>query len=190
MTFQFTHPGGVRQYPMCLYVARPAFQFTHPGGVRRERTYRNDSTPLVSIHAPGRGATVLGELHRWGSVFQFTHPGGVRHKLLTTKDTRQWFQFTHPGGVRRVRRGWYGYVRHVSIHAPGRGATSLYTSSMPRNLFQFTHPGGVRHPGGGGGCNWSGRFNSRTREGCDLSCTYERVRCSVSIHAPGRGATP
>ena len=56
------------------------------------------------------------------------------------------FQFTHPGGVRLwcnygCRLWWY-----VSIHAPGRGATS--TSSL-----------------------WIGClicFNSRTREGCDV----------------------
>ena len=56
----------------------------------------------VSIHAPGRGATLLDMLG-------------------------------------------YGF-RFVSIHAPGRGATRF------RELR----------------CRWDKRFNSRTREGCDI----------------------
>ena len=32
-------------------------------------------------------------------------------------------------------------------------------------------------------------FNSRTREGCDLSQALWEVVETVSIHAPGRGAT-
>ena len=56
------------------------------------------------------------------------------------------FQFTHPGGVRR------GDIRlitttNVSIHAPGRGATG--NSEAIARL--------------------SSSFNSRTREGCDVS---------------------
>ena len=38
--------------------------------------------------------------------------------------------------------------------------------------------------------SWRRRFNSRTREGCDVSTLWERaVYRTVSIHAPGRGAT-
>ena len=55
--------------------------------------------------------------------------------------------------------------------------------------FQFTHPGGVRpHPYHQAGCHR--RFNSRTREGCDLHVAYQDNDLTyVSIHAPGRGAT-
>ena len=79
----------------------------------------------------------------------------------------------------------------VSIHAPGRGATSL---AEARDLSAY-------------------RFNSRTREGCDLTnhnqtkrlCLFQfthpggvrhlagqaaDIVPAVSIHAPGRGATP
>ena len=99
------------------------------------------------------------------------------------------FQFTHPGGVRRERPQKYNDLscfnsrtregcdsasktsrrkQEVSIHAPGRGATSTFTTNMTRcRMFQFTHPGGVRHR-------------------C-LHVGYPRG--GVSIHAPGRGAT-
>ena len=77
--FQFTHPGGVRQPALfvlssllsfnsrtregCDWVAvgradvSSKFQFTHPGGVRPERAKAELNALIVSIHAPGRGAT-------------------------------------------------------------------------------------------------------------------------------------
>ena len=80
--FQFTHPGGVRLYIGDEAICSPWFQFTHPGGVRRRSASRalwqdfsfNSRTRegcdldgylmlgygvVVSIHAPGRGATFV-----------------------------------------------------------------------------------------------------------------------------------
>ena len=58
----------------------------------------------------------------------------------------------------------------VSIHAPGRGATSEVSSAeKERILFQFTHPGGVRQDDAIALQELSKGFNSRTREGCDLT---------------------
>ena len=95
------------------------------------------------------------------------------------------FQFTHPRGVRCNLQRTPGYLR-VSIHAPARGA-------IRGRSFVDSYR-----------C-----FNSRTREGCDVSpgprsstsrfqFTHPRgVRCwsnartpylVVSIHAPARGA--
>ena len=77
------------------------------------------------------------------------------------------FQFTHPGGVRLPKDYFTGVVPSVSIHAPGRGATTIKAcnivcqvcfnsrtregcdvprmrSMMQPSEFQFTHPGGVR----------------------------------------------
>ena len=123
-SFQFTHPGGVRRLRSSTRSPITSFQFTHPGGVRRST--HNSSFSLYA--------------------FQFTHPGGVRHQLLILNGVRDGFQFTHPGGVRPsrgVRVAWpsvgfnsrtrEGCDRRqltrmlgdrVSIHAPGRGATS------------------------------------------------------------------
>ena len=122
------------------------FQFTHPGGVRPEVVVKLKATYSVSIHAPGRGATPLGSSSplrstRFNSrtregcdfahavlraslrLFQFTHPGGVRRYKLKDGVRDLEFQFTHPGGVRRYSG-----------------------SPIPRRQtsFQFTHPGGVR----------------------------------------------
>ena len=60
--------------------------------------------------------------------------------------TRRGFKFTPPGGVRRPRGAEEGRYPRVSIHAPGRGATSP-EMHIEEHL----------------GC-----FNSRTREGCDI----------------------
>ena len=78
--FQFTHPGGVRPPRKVSIESRKGFQFTHPGGVRHTCRRALDSADgcfnsrtregcdgyllfelllfLVSIHAPGRGATM------------------------------------------------------------------------------------------------------------------------------------
>ena len=124
---------------------------------------------IVSIHAPGRGATTA-----WIAstsfvlLFQFTHPGGVRqvHTALGLSGLPCFNSRTREGcdGTCRAHCG----VPRVSIHAPGRGATKRSTASS-RPL----------------GC-----FNSRTREGCDHRVLYDGgPESQVSIHAPGRGAT-
>ena len=77
------------------------FQFTHPGGVRLEEVFEKDPSYVVSIHAPGRGATIIGH-ELFGDIkFQFTHPGGVRREEGEGELRLLKFQFTHPGGVRR-----------------------------------------------------------------------------------------
>ena len=167
---------------------------------------------IVSIHAPGRGATkyfvILGVD---SNGFQFTHPGGVRHRV--NNEIAQGRSFNS-----RTREGC--------------DMRSKSSKCRPQ-AFQFTHPGGVRHdtawetaaPSGFNsrtreGCDGMlplcviehACFNSRTREGCDccaivsiviIRCFNSRTRegcdCSrckggcrpiaVSIHAPGRGAT-
>ena len=56
--FQFTHPGGVRPLFFAMSFLSRRFQFTHPGGVRPLKAYSCTDTTDVSIHAPGRGATL------------------------------------------------------------------------------------------------------------------------------------
>ena len=56
---------------------------------------------LVSIHAPGRGATQTQVWLKTLQEFQFTHPGGVRQPYLLDLFEIVGFQFTHPGGVRQ-----------------------------------------------------------------------------------------
>ena len=55
--FQFTHPGGVRRPELLSGEKDVKFQFTHPGGVRLALRAGVAQCLVVSIHAPGRGAT-------------------------------------------------------------------------------------------------------------------------------------
>ena len=186
--FQFTHPGGVRLRANVRKFFSIQFQFTHPGGVRHRFNPFRLLAYQVSIHAPGRGATVVRPYYQAANTFQFTHPGGVRqefraHYVIAPEVS------IHAPGRGATAASQYGCFRpHVSIHAPGRGATvsafsavKAYTVSIhapgrgattpqPRrcrcSAFQFTHPGGVRQADIQNSpmieC-----FNSRTREGCD-----------------------
>ena len=123
--------------------------------------------------------------------FQFTHPGGVRRLLLSLRIRQSCgFNSRTREGCDKPERTLSGRLK-VSIHAPGRGATSF-------NFLRFTRSSGFNSRTREGcdltliKCNYYATycFNSRTREGCDVRETLQAGdRDPVSIHAPGRGAT-
>ena len=191
MSFQSTHPCGVRlgAHPLCGHLQ--LFQSTHPCGVRLTGRSRsapgrlgfNPRTPAgcdkkhivmvfhaveVSIHAPLRGAT------EWSIAIKLIQKVSIHAPLRGA---------TNP-------RSLYAYDIQVSIHAPLRGATPDDTPH--RNHHRCFNP---RTPAG---CDPTIQrsdlaqtsFNPRTPAGCDTSgygpsfSSYE-----VSIHAPLRGAT-
>ena len=80
---------------------RCQFQSTHPRGVRPHPFDTQKLVARISIHAPARGATVIGVQQACGGTFQSTHPRGVRPP-------------TH--AIRNL-------LPAISIHAPARGAT-------------------------------------------------------------------
>ena len=152
---------------LCAFATTYVVSIHAPGRGATGSLGSNRRVRDVSIHAPGRGATHTNCYSNHVIMFQFTHPGGVRQ---TCSDIDIWgvaFQFTHPGGVR---------------HFSG-------LSSRRRTLFQFTHPGGVRQTRVDPSILWVFSFNSRTREGCDVMRSLSISTIGVSIHAPGRGAT-
>ena len=57
ITFQSTHPRGVRLVAPCSHNGCKQFQSTHPRGVRRNGAEGRSREGHVSIHAPTRGAT-------------------------------------------------------------------------------------------------------------------------------------
>jgi len=77
------------------------------------------------------------------------------------------FQSTRPHGARHPCYGYTLRLRHVSIHAPARGAT-------PRSQSHSLTPK----------C-----FNPRARTGRDTTAPNRSRVVLVSIHAPARGAT-
>ena len=140
--FQFTHPGGVRPDRFQMDNDRLEFQFTHPGGVRQRGGHLLPDLQRVSIHAPGRGATMFALAKSIQSPkFQFTHPGGVRRRAMEEIRKQYKFQFTHPGGVRQQGARWLILGLIVSIHAPGRGATERWSAGAGRCGVSIHAPG-------------------------------------------------
>jgi len=80
-------------------------------------------------------------------------------------------------------------VTNVSIHAPGKGATTAARQEPVRRRFQSTPPGRGRHKDNGG--NDFADCVSIHAPGKGATLDEVRVEDSygVSIHAPGKGAT-
>ena len=142
----------------------------------------------VSIHAPVRGATVLGANTARPTVFQSTPPYGGRPLFLSLWKQDQAFQSTPPYGGRlpkaflllsvacfnpRPRTGGdhaslaLTLASTVSIHAPVRGATPKAFLLLSVAWFQSTPPYGGDHviplyP------SLKNSFNPRPRTGGDL----------------------
>ena len=197
--------------PAQIYGRGVGFNSRTREGCDVPREVLNDVS-LVSIHAPGRGATR-------------SAPSNSCYHLGFNSRTREGCDRSRCLLTRRSL---------VSIHAPGRGATINVDKSTTDLQFQFTHPGGVRllrvrqqrvlsksfNSRTREGCDQNHQcyilytlgFNSRTREGCDselfgtenLVAKFQfthpggvrlpgrpqlLIRHEVSIHAPGRGAT-
>ena len=146
--FQFTHPRGVRLYIVMMHSeSQRRFNSRTHAGCDMSCCSSTVRIPIVSIHAPTRGATVFHFTkitHVCVSIhaptrgatsfiteyaakvrFQFTHPRGVRHVLvfLNGFHTHCFNSRTHAGCDALIHDG-IAVVRQVSIHAPTRGATS------------------------------------------------------------------
>ena len=99
--FQFTHPRGVRRPAFAIWTNDRMFQFTHPRGVRQPRHPWLLVVPLVSIHAPARGATHYDYYSKQQRTVSIHAPARGATEDLALADG----------------------VVEVSIHAPARGAT-------------------------------------------------------------------
>ena len=175
---------------------RPGFQFTHPGGVR-PLPHQGDRAPgLVSIHAPGRGAT-LDEVYLRLIFIRFNSRTreGCDTDLPSRSNSLIQFQFTHPGGVRLISRLPAPLCCESFNSRTREGCDIKIVGDLAVVAFQFTHPGGVRRHTAYLTRRALG-FNSRTREGCDLfminiflhlSCFNSRTREGCDGDDDGRG---
>ena len=144
-TFQSTHPGGVRRYnaganPPAIYFnprTRVGCDDLQPG----ERYRFSDFNPRTRVGCDAIGYQVF--LMIYG--FQSTHPGGVRPVWLDAGPRPTNFNPRTRVGCDLSLVIIVEPLLHISIHAPGWGATR-----------------------GGGGCSPPPpNFNPRTRVGCD-----------------------
>ena len=145
--FQFTRPRGARRLRRQIAAKPRQFQFTRPRGARRRRKDWISRMRLVSIHAPARGATEAPNMILDGWFVSIHAPArGATSFSRTSSMCPGVFQFTRPRGARRRRSGASSSAprfnsraregrdldapprpvrqRHVSIHAPARGATT------------------------------------------------------------------
>ena len=122
----------------------------------------------ISIHAPARGATYNFH-HSLSSIYLFlsTLPQGERHRML-------------PG---------FSGGRRISIHAPARGATHVACGC--------SHPKVYFYPRSRKGSDFNSffvtaagdHFYPRSRKGSDCYGVFMDEGKWISIHAPARGAT-
>ena len=124
--FQFTPLREGRPALRCAARARSKFQFTPLREGRPQMVRVEVSSPLISIHAPARGATwpALGWL-RATEVFQFTPLREGRHSSPLRRSVRYMDFNSRPcerGDL--ARSGVATGHRGISIHAPARGATT------------------------------------------------------------------
>ena len=147
---------------------------------------------LVSIHAPARGATSFcANIAQVGLWFQSTRPRGARLESgvistsnltrfnpraragrdpgpLDTYKTEYRFQSTRPRGAGPDRRKRSSLRKHVSIHAPARGATKSGWSGGSLIFHVSIHAparGATRGHERADGHGWG--FNPRARAGRD-----------------------
>ncbi len=124
MSFQSTHPCGVRQQLAAALCVGRGFQSTHPCGVRLDRTPVHSAARRVSIHAPLRGATLPGLWVKRRANVSIHAPlrGATGGQRRSTESTRS-FNPRTPAGCDPTLGGGGGFRISVSIHAPLRGAT-------------------------------------------------------------------
>ena len=144
------------------------FQPTRPHEARPGAALRGAAASAVSTHAPTRGATFC----LWGghaACSCFNPRAHTRRDLVdfTAREFWKEFQPTRPHEARRIDVVRPGSRRHVSTHAPTRGATEGLCRLVQAWQFQPTRPHEAR------------------------PVEPHAVRCSagVSTHAPTRGAT-
>ena len=120
--------------------------------------------------------------------FQSTLPQGERPPPRSRLAASRPFQSTLPQGERlRIINHIYA-LKHISIHAPTRGATKKGSGKTTLMTFQSTLPQGERrivvfyfivsH-----------YFNPRSHKGSDSFKKVVNPCTCISIHAPTRGAT-
>ena len=119
---------------------------------------------------PAKGATAVlsaqGNMYR---SFQSTHPRGVRLKLSTNPVTARTVSIHAPARGATAALSSSSTHCPVSIHAPARGATPTRLSVRTALSVSLHAPARGATPCFAGHNSFAGRFNPRTREGCDLT---------------------
>jgi len=118
---------------------------------------------LVSIHAPGWGASTTSQFSTGAAMFQSTPPGGGRDPTYTLDDVGGLFQSTPPGGGRAGNGA--GKVTFTCFNPRPRVGGEWCLHELPRTLTVSIHAPGWGARGAWGGMDLGGGFNPRPRVG-------------------------
>ena len=152
-------------------------------------SFKQSFHPLISIHAPARGATRNTTIYGENTKFQSTLPQGERLSLAVALNGEAIFQSTLPQGERPKRCLRITSQKQFQSTLPQGERPRTLTNCQSSFLFQSTLPQGERpfllitplH---------LLNFNPRSRKGSDAERWIKCVGItSISIHAPARGAT-
>ena len=145
----------------------PVISIHAPAKGATEMHLRAGGRVSISIHAPAKGATRRVSCSTRYRRFQSTLPRRERLVFLRHIQDTCSFQSTLPRRERQLPPTRATAGSRISIHAPAKGATRCGCSDK---LFK---------------CH----FNPRSREGSDEMDHHDCPMIDISIHAPAKGAT-
>ena len=121
----------------------------------------------ISIHAPAKGATMPVNPAERGYIYFNSRSREGSDQVTLNGSVVDFISIHAPAKGATVVCKWAGVRARISIHAPAKGATSTVQVNK------------IKHH----------NFNSRSREGSDLSIYDLAFWPRISIHAPAKGAT-
>ena len=190
--FQSTHPCGVRHFLAMSHRAwLSCFNPRTPAGCDVDDKLDVLCNLGVSIHAPLRGATIAA-LEKQAEADKVSIHAPLRGATLDDRlhrNPHSCFNPRTPAGCDgMVRRPSYQFNQFQSTHPCGVRLSPIW-HLVPNQEFQSTHPCGVRQFRLSS-CASGGEFQSTHPCGVRRPRPLAvKLRSSVSIHAPLRGAT-
>ena len=148
------------------------------------------TTPIISIHAPPRGATPFCVLFSCFLYFN-SRPSARGDYDDGTRVLKSYlFQFT-PLREGRPQDGVQSITfRFISIHAPPRGATPTVRFQIKPGIYFNSRPSARGDSSRAKRKPCPPNFNSRPSARGDARLIEKRIhKIQISIHAPPRGAT-
>ena len=170
-----------------------AFFYFNPRSHERSDVNVPPSTlsPLISIHAPTRGATSIFQIPLQHLLISIHAPTrGATSSPMPLDTYHCSFQSTLPREERPCDDITALISGNISIHAPTRGATAPRLHATPTKTISIHAP--TRGATCSTKCQKAGtkKFQSTLpREERPKPFIYKALRTIISIHAPTRGAT-
>ena len=126
-----------------------------------------NAAPVISIHAPARGATGCQRKDFTNLKFQSTLPQGERHRRDTIIMSGAIISIHAPARGATMEWNDCDLRGGISIHAPARGATTESPTSWMMLMISIHAPARGATPKVDGSSGKVRNFNPRSRKGSD-----------------------